>query len=147
MSAQALSLLPKNQFLADLQQELVPIQLPIDSYIIAGSGTLAIRNIRKARDIDILVNDQAWKTLQTQHEVSGPRQNRILIGKVEIWNDWPMLDASVDEIVSHREIIDGFPFMSLPEAILTKKKMGRPKDLQDLIFINAFLAKEISQFS
>lgn len=129
---------PRCEFLQSLQV-LAPLQLPIGSYIIAGSGPLAIRNIRRAVDIDILVNAHLWTILEAKYEVSGAKQNLISIGKIEIWKDWMTLTEQIDEMIKNCDLIDGFPFMKLEYVVTWKEHFGRNKDLQDIELINTFL--------
>ena len=133
--------LPRAKFLHTLFQELVPLQLPIGSYIIAGSGPLAIRNMREAADVDILVDEPLWASLQLLHTVSGDRRNRIALGTIEIRKDWMILTDKIEEMIAHHDMIDGFPFMKLSYVIDTKKYLGRPKDLEDMAMINSYLEK------
>jgi len=43
----------KNNFLKELE-ELKKLNIPADSYAVFGSGPLAIRGIREARDIELI---------------------------------------------------------------------------------------------
>ena len=131
-------------FLKSIQELLPPFHWPLGSYIIAGSGPMAIRNIRDAADIDILVNKSLWKALQAQYEATGSTKNRIAIGKVEIWKDWMNLTGKIDEMIENCEMIEGFPFMKLCYVIDWKQYLGRPKDLVDIRLISDHLQKERS---
>ena len=62
---------PRVRFLQRLQFYLPPFDLPIGSYMIAGSGPLAIRNLREALDIDIIAIEALWQVIQKQHPGGG----------------------------------------------------------------------------
>ncbi|MBU4381382.1 hypothetical protein L6255_02740 [Candidatus Parcubacteria bacterium] len=46
-----------------LLEELDKLNLPKDQYAITSSGSLAIRGIREANDLDIIVTPKVWKEL------------------------------------------------------------------------------------
>ena len=55
-----------SQFKIDFLKKLKALddlKLPQNDYAITGSGPLAIRNIRQAQDIDILVRKTLWQDL------------------------------------------------------------------------------------
>lgn len=133
---------PRVRFLQRLRSSLLSVDFPIGSYIIAGSGPLAIRNLREASDIDIIVNGALWQSLQQQHPRAKIKENLISLCSIEIWKDWMMLTDKIDEMIKTSDIIDGFPFMKLSYVMDTKRYMGRPKDLKDIELIKTFLEQE-----
>ena len=50
--------------------ELKALNLPLGHYAIFGSGPLAVRGIREAADLDIIVSESLWKELLPKHEKS-----------------------------------------------------------------------------
>ena len=133
---------PRARFLQRIRSSLLSFDLPIGSYIIAGSGPLAIRDLREASDIDLIVNNTLWQSLLKQYPQARKKENLIALGTVEIWKDWMILTEKIDEMIVNCDMIDGFPFMKLSEVIETKKHMGRPKDVKDVELIHAFLEQE-----
>ena len=112
-------------------------------FIIAGSGPLAIRDLREARDIDILVNASLWDELLLNYIPQGAKKNYIVFGEIEVWKDWMILTDRVEEMVKDCDVIDGFPFMKLDYVLETKRYTARPKDVQDIELIEIFLAHQI----
>src|SRR5271157_4446847 len=104
----------KQRFLEQLSL-LERLVLPSNQYLIFGSGPLAIRAIRESKDIDLLVSKELWNQLKQKHPPSTSRL--IPIGNIEIWNDCMNLTGRIDEMIAHPDIIEGFPFMTLPDTI------------------------------
>jgi hypothetical protein len=132
---------PQVHFLKSIQELLLPLNWPPGSYIIAGSGPMAMRNMREAVDIDILVNTTLWNSLIQKYEATGATKNRIAIGRLEIWKDWMNLTGKIDEMIENCELIEGFPFMKLFYVIEWKQHLSRPKDLVDIAMIKDHLQK------
>jgi hypothetical protein len=128
----------KQQFLEKLK-ELDALQLPREHYLIWGSGPLAIREIRLARDIDIVVSQELWKSLTQKYAVQGEKKNLIRVGCLEIWNDCLNLTDKIDEMLQAREVIEGYPFMNLRYTIEWKKFWNHEKDKVDLPLIERYL--------
>ncbi len=137
----------KVKFLTSIQELLPPFNWPPDSYIIAGSGPMAMRGIREAVDIDILVNTSLWSVLEQQYEAIGATKNEIVIGRLEIWKDWMNLTEKIDEMIENREMMEGFPFMRLSYVIDWKQYLGRPKDIVDIGLIKDYLQRNGNFFS
>lgn len=128
----------------DFLDELKALKLLTGQYAIFGSGPLAIRNLRDAGDIDIIVTQELWEKLakrypQTVKEtIKGPVTS-INIGHIEIYRDWLNLTPKVKELIDSADIINGLPFVKLDYVIEWKTFMGRDKDKNDLKLIKAYL--------
>ncbi len=75
----------KTQFLKQLKA-IDQLQLKKGDYSITGSGPLAIRNLRAAVDVDILVTSAVWQELIKRY--SPYDEKHIRIGQMEIWGDF-----------------------------------------------------------
>lgn len=128
----------KENFLKKLQV-LKELNLPDDQYVIWGSGPLAIREIREARDVDLVVNKKLWNELSLKYVVQGVEKNLIKIDNIEIWKDLLNLTDVIDDVISAREIIEGFPFMNLSYTLIWKKFWSSKKDPGDILLIEKFL--------
>lgn len=106
------------------------LELSINQYAITGSGPLAIRNIRKARDIDIMVKKNLWGKLCKKYTPYD--ENHIKIGDIEIWKDFINLTPRMNEVIDAAEIIEGYPFVSLRDTLLWKEFLNREKDQKDI---------------
>ena len=125
------SVTPCQKFV-DLLVGVEALHLPKGEYAVAGSGPLAIRNIREAHDVDLIVKRDVWEELARCRTVTGRKKNCIIIGPVEIWKDWMVFTDLIDEMIDNSEEIRGFPFTKLSYVVAWKRWMGREKDLDDI---------------
>jgi ADP-ribose pyrophosphatase YjhB (NUDIX family) len=127
----------------DLLDELDTLELPRDKYAITSSGTLAVRDIRKAQDIDIVVTDDLWDELAEKYEVHKGKFWRIdvgniqVLGKGSIYTD-PKL-ASTKKQIEEADVIDGRRYVNLETVKKFKKALGREKDQKDIKLIEQYL--------
>jgi hypothetical protein len=125
-------------------EELTGLNLPSGQYAIFGSGPLAIRNLRDAGDIDIIVTQELWEKLAKTHPqtvketIKGPVTS-INIGHLEIYRDWLNLTPKIKELIETADIINNLPFVKLEYVIEWKTYMGRDKDKNDLKLIKTHL--------
>lgn len=106
--------------------------LPVDEYLIIGSGALGIRNIRAIGDIDILVTPKLWEILAEQYG------NTVVDGVERIVFPGGIVEAFRFAPLTQAEIIDGLPFESLENVLKFKSRMGREKDLKDIALIEIY---------
>ncbi len=121
--------------------QLKKINLPLGQYAIFGSGPLAIRGIRQADDIDLIVKPEIWQILISIYDnCFKASNNSICIGDIEIFPVWfDFTPNKVTQIIDTAEIIQGFPFVKLSYVIEWKQSMRRTKDKQDLELIKNYL--------
>ncbi len=122
-------------------EELKSLDLPEGQYLIWGSGPLAIRGLREARDVDVVVRAPLWKELIQKYPVQGKKQNLITLGDIEVWSDLLDLTAIIDTMIAQCDWIEGFPFMNLKYMVEWKRHLGREKDLQDIALIEEYLGE------
>lgn len=128
-----------------LLDELKCLALPSNQYAITSSGTLAIRGIREAQDLDILVSDKLWQELSQKYAVQKTGSfESINIGNIQILGQGSKFRdqgiASVDELIQKAEIIEDYPFVGLEYVKKFKQNLGREKDLKDIELINQYLS-------
>jgi hypothetical protein len=126
----------KENFLSKLKA-LDTLCLSKNDYAICGSGPLAIRNLRAADDIDIVVRGSLWMMLSKKYKPYD--EHHIRIGVIEVWGDFINLTHRLDEVIDQAELIAGYPFVTLQDTILWKQFLNRPKDQRDILLINEFL--------
>ena len=124
------------------------LSLSLGHYAITGSGALGIRNLREIGDIDIIVSPELWNTLAAKYGVTDENGVRRVVfpdGVVEAFGDGSFYTAehdphapSIEERIATAEIVEGLPFESLDHVIYYKRKMGREKDLRDILLIEAW---------
>lgn len=106
---------------------------------------MGIRGIRGINDIDILVSDDLRDDLIKKYGmVDDGKTKKITFPQGDIDAFWEgsfytqkvdKQDPKVKDIISRAEMIDGLPFESLDDLIYFKRKMNRPKDLEDIKLI------------
>jgi hypothetical protein len=130
-----------------LLEQLNNLNLPKDKYVVVGSGSMAAHGIREANDFDILVTFDLWEEFEKDNPVvmSGKTQN-ILFGDLQILGNGSMYRipeiASIEEMISTADIIEGHPFLKLELVKKFKKNEGREKDLKDIDLIDEYLKEE-----
>ena len=126
----------KENFLQKLKA-LDSLCLTKENYAICGSGPLAIRNLRAADDIDIVVRGDLWEILSKKYQPYDA--HHIRIGAIEIWGDFINLTHRLDDVIDQADRIEGYPFVRLQDTILWKQFLNRQKDQRDIALINEFL--------
>jgi hypothetical protein len=114
-------LLDKDQIVTEVRTMVSRLQLPPDSYVVFGSGPLAVAGIRPAKDIDMLVSEAAlaimrqsgWKELH-----KGPSDVPLTDGIFEAHDNWNFSPYSptLEHLLASAKVIDGVPFASLEEV-------------------------------
>ncbi len=128
-------------------ENLKKLNLPTDQYVVIGSGPLAVRGIREAKDIDIMVTDSLWDEMIKKYQVISNDfgvECICLENDIEIVNPKDSIFGNSvivpkDEIFEKGDILDGIKFMSLEHLKKIKIEIGREKDLQDINLIDNFL--------
>jgi hypothetical protein len=118
-----------------LLEEFKKLSLPDGQYAIFGSGPLAIRGIRKAQDLDVVVRAGLCRRILRNHPKA--RVGCIKIGNIEIIHT----GRYSKKVIEKAEMIKGFRFTRLKDLKIEKKKMGREKDFKDIELIDDYLKK------
>ena len=122
-----------------LLKELDKLNLPKDEYIIFGSGPIAIRKIREADDIDIVVTPALWKKLVKIYEPNAQNGRIIKLGRIEIGKDYKPWFDNTSELFKKSDLIKGHRFVNLKLVIIWKEKFGREKDKKDIELIKKYM--------
>jgi hypothetical protein len=129
------------------------LNLPTSEYAIVSSGPLAIRGIKKTRDVDVIVSEKLWNELSTKHTVvKGNKENTKENKKVDVIKPKEDIDIlriytklsgqpTLNEQVQSAEIIDGLSFQALSHCLWFKKKSDRQKDKDDIGLVKEYLSK------
>jgi len=122
------------------------LKFPAGKYAIFGSGPIAIRGLRKCKDIDIIVTEDVFNDYKKRSEWKLKKfdDNADYLDKdgVELWKEWGPGEWDVNKLIKEAEIIDGLPFVILEETLRWKQINGRPKDLEDIELIKEYLANK-----
>lgn len=128
-------------------EETKRLGLPFGEYLVIGSGILGALGIREIRDIDLFTTPKLYETLLKEGwkleevEISGRMRERLVMGSAEAYKDFYLYDEPQDvyKMIEEAEVIEGVPFMSLPELLKMKQSLSRPKDLEDIKLIEKYL--------
>lgn len=118
--------------------------VPLDSCIVIGSGLLDALGLREAGDIDLVVSQELFDTLNgSEGYVYTQRYGLDVLDKddQEIWLAWGIGDDNkgLEELSRDSVVIDGVRFVS-PEFLLAwKRSMNRPKDARDIELLEEYL--------
>ncbi len=131
-------------------ENLKKLKLPEGQFIIISSGAMAVRGIREARDLDIVVTLSVWDELTKKYPVI----NKDNLERINLENDTieilhpshsvfaDSLGVSVEEMFEKADVFDGIKFMSLEHLKKIKKVMAREKDLKDIELIDEYLKRK-----
>lgn len=127
--------------------EIKALNLPLGQYAITGSGPLGIRHLREIGDIDIIVNSTLWDSLAEKFgviEEKGIKKIVLPDQLIEVLGEQSYLqiqeenNPTIAERITKADIMEGLPFESLEHVVYFKRKMGREKDLRDILMIEAW---------
>jgi len=111
-----------------------------DSYVILGSGALAVRGIRENKDLDVLVDKNTFGKLKKKFGLN-EKKNCIEIGNIEVWDNFKPWFEDSNLLIKDCDVIKGFRFMKLKYLISWKERLRREKDLEDLKLVEKYLKR------
>jgi len=117
--------------------QFLALNIPSGQYLVFGSGPMAVRDIRDAKDLDIAVSDDYYKELLKTYSENKPG-NIVISENIEIWS---ASESRIDDFtgaIQRADIIDTISYLSLPDLIKWKTAMGRDKDIRDIELINSY---------
>lgn len=109
---------------------------------------MAIRKIRNAQDLDIVVTDSLWKQLSGKYPVTNDsfleriilQEGMDILGKGSMFEDDNI--ATTEKMIKTADFFEGHRFLNLQLLKAFKLKMGREKDLKDIELIDQYLASQ-----
>ena len=125
-----------------LLNKLEELNLPDKGYAIYGSGPMAIRKIRAAHDLDIVVKNDLFKELNRKYSEIEKGFIKLEKGMIEIFSAQNSLIDNPKKVIDRAELINGLRFIKLDDLMTWKKKMGRQKDFDDIKLIKHYLKKQ-----
>lgn len=136
-----------NKEFKELLNDFRKLKLPEEKYAIYGSGPLAIRGIRKAKDLDVIVTKRMFQKLKEKYlenyekDLKKRFKEKLKIRKIEIYptDAWRPKFEDLNRAIKKAETIQGLKFIRLKDLIKFKEKMGRPKDFRDIKLIKKYL--------
>lgn len=124
------------------------LNLPKDSYVVFGSGPLAVAGIRETNDIDMLVSNEVFEELKKdgwKELVKGPDDKPLVRGDFEIHSHWNFSSyaPTLKHLLETATEIDGVMFASLDEVRKWKEASGGQKHLADVDLIDNYLKNKV----
>jgi hypothetical protein len=128
----------------NIVEEVKKLGFPKGSYIVFGSGPLAVHGTRETSDIDLLVNKNLYKNLKEKGWKEKVFNSGIKVAthkNVEAGTNWNYgtYNPSMEELLETADYFDDVPFANLREVIKWKRAFGREKDLKDIKLIKEHL--------
>ncbi len=131
----------------DITQKVRSLHFPLGSYVVFGSGPLAVRGLRESEDIDILITADLYSQLKATGEwkekVFDSGKPYLVKNEFEVMIEWvfPGYIPDTEKLIREADIFDGIPFAKLTEVRAWKQAFGREKDWVDIKLIDDFLNK------
>lgn len=126
--------------LDEVEEKVRSLKLPTNDHVLFGSLPLLAHGlIESVNDVDVLARSSAWEHAQTlgKAEVAPMGEWRVSLGDIEIYNAW--LGMDVDAIINRAILLNGLPYADLRDVLAFKQKLTRPKDVEHIKKIVAFL--------
>jgi hypothetical protein len=126
--------------LEQIQTKVHSLKLPVNDYVLFGSLPLLAHGlIDRVNDIDILAKGKAWQHAQilSPAELAPMGEWRVTLETIEIYNAW--LGMNIDAIIARAKVIEGLPYADLRDVLEFKQKLNRPKDVEHIKRIQAYL--------
>ncbi len=112
---------------------------PKGEYAVFGSAVMAVRGIREAPNIDVIVTNKLWGDLLDQKHKPDD-EGFIRISQIKISNWWfAPTRKDIPTMIKEAETIRGVPFVRLEEVRDYKTFVNRDKDKNDVKLIDQFL--------
>jgi hypothetical protein len=123
------------------------LNLPTTEYAIVSGGPLAIRNIKKTRDVDVIVTEKLWGKLKDKYEVIKAENKDIKVEVIKPIEDVDILrilsempgQPTFDEQLQQTETIGNLSFQNLNHCLWFKKHSNREKDKKDIELVKIYL--------
>jgi hypothetical protein len=140
----------------DIIKEIKKLDFPADKYVIVGSGPMAVRGLKEAHDIDIVVEPDlfekckadGWKEMPWTYEKIG--QIYLKRDDIELYLDVNCGDfnPTTEELIKRADVIEGIPFITLEDMLKFKraynKAYNREKHRKDIGITEIYLRKQKS---
>jgi hypothetical protein len=136
----------------DIFSRIKELNLPIGKYVVYGSGVLEAHGIRKANDVDLVVDDDLYQELKNRG------WKRKILFSTRMWHckalsdgkgneaytnlKWRNYNVKTPYLIENAEVINGIPFMQLKSYLDYKKILPRDKDKRDVDLIQNYFSRK-----
>ena len=137
----------KRDVTAEFVERLNRAGLPTSETIVIGSGAMALKGLRAARDIDVVVTDALFQQLAAagwKRGKQGSSSYALIRGDVEVWMDWSVDGTgrpTFEDLLPNTQLEAGIRFVTLVYLRQRKLERGTEKDKQDVELIDDYLSK------
>lgn len=124
-------------------EKVKELHLPMDSYIVIGSGLLTVLGLRSAQDVDLVIaphlrdqfeEDNIWK----KEEKWGKTFYTFDVYDVATGLAWKEYPTTFKEALGTALYIEEVPFLNVEETIRFKRALGREKDEKDIELLEKY---------
>lgn len=129
----------------DIGTKLNELKLNPGNAVVIGSGILNALNLRKSKDIDVVVSEEKYKELvgNSRFKKGQNHGREILVDSLfEIGTSWVVLDKiwKLNDLLSRSIVIDGVRYNTVDFLLDVKRCWvadgdGRQKDIDDIKLI------------
>lgn len=130
--------------ITELVDQLKELHLPYGEYAVFGSAVMAMRNIREAPNIDVIVTNKLWSRLLVSHVPDEEGFIRVKMVKISNWWFAPT-KKDIATMINEAEDIGGIPFVKIEEVRNYKSGLKRSKDKTDVELIDDYLSNQVEE--
>jgi hypothetical protein len=131
----------------DIFNQVKSLNLPIGEYAVIGSGVMSAYDIRRHKDIDLVVTQDLYEELKNlgwRTKKIKPDFEVVIFGIAEASPKMITLDnyrPNIESLINEADVINGIAFTKLTDVIDFKRALSREKDINDILLIEDFLKK------
>lgn len=131
----------------DVISKMKALNLPKGSYVVFGSGPLAVVGIREVNDIDLYVSTDLLSELKNKgwkKVVKGLKDEPYQFDIFEAHDHWEFSPyaPTLKDLLSRMFEVEGISFASIDDVRRWKFESGGPKHLADVEKIDAYLLQQ-----
>lgn len=120
------------------------LNLPLDTFVVIGSGLLDAYGLRQSNDIDIVVSKNDFDNLQQSREYTLEHrygEDVLLKDDLEIWTGWGK-GYDYEKIMSNAVTVQGVYFAHPETIIFFKQQRNSEKDQKDIILLREYIHEQ-----
>ena len=131
---------------SEIIKKVKNLNLPAGSFVVYGSGPLAILGIREANDIDLLAAEEVFEQLKRigwSELKKGHNDTPVVYDVFEVHKNWNFsgYNPTLTHLLASAMVVEGVPIASLLEVKKWKLTSTRAKDMADVKLIDAYFDK------
>jgi len=129
---------------AEIVKKVKALGFPRGSFVVFGSGPLALAGIREANDVDMLITPELYAKLELEgwQKISkGLGDEPLIQGDIEVHPNWDFSSykPSLKDLLSRAKYVDGVAFASIADVRKWKVDHDHPNREEVLRQIDTYL--------